>query len=74
MSIVVYSTKKCGQCTMTYRQLEQHSLPYEVVDVSEDQETMQKLREMGFRQLPVVVAGERSWNGFRPDMIRALAA
>ena len=28
--------------------------------------------DQGFRQLPVVVAGETSWSGFRPDMINRL--
>ena len=32
------------------------------------------LRAQGFRQLPVVVAGDTSWSGFRPDMINRLAA
>ena len=26
----------------------------------------------GFRQLPVVIAGDLSWSGFRPDMINRL--
>ena len=30
------------------------------------------LRAQGFRQLPVVIAGETSWSGFRPDMINRL--
>jgi glutaredoxin-like protein NrdH len=30
------------------------------------------LREQGFRQLPVVIAGETRWSGFRPDMINRL--
>ncbi|EHC34296.1 Glutaredoxin-like protein NrdH [Salmonella enterica subsp. enterica serovar Alachua str. R6-377] len=30
------------------------------------------LRAQGFRQLPVVMAGDLSWSGFRPDMINRL--
>jgi glutaredoxin-like protein NrdH len=37
-------------------------------------EAADTLRAQGFRQLPVVVAGETSWSGFRPDMINRLAA
>jgi glutaredoxin-like protein NrdH len=74
MTVVVYSTQKCGQCKMTYKDLERHNVNYEVIDVSGDEDMMSKLRDMGFKQFPVVMAGEESWNGFRPDKIRALAA
>lgn len=74
MTVVVYSTQKCGQCKMTYKDLERHNVNFEVVDVSGDEDMMNKLRDMGFKQFPVVMAGEESWNGFRPDKIRALAA
>jgi glutaredoxin-like protein NrdH len=74
MTVVVYSTQKCGQCKMTYKDLERHNVNYEVIDVSGDENMMGKLREMGFKQFPVVMAGEESWNGFRPDKIKALAA
>ena len=30
------------------------------------------MRAQGFRQLPVVIAGDLSWSGFRPDMINRL--
>lgn len=74
MSVVVYSTQKCGQCKMTYKDLERHNVNFEVIDVSGDEDMMNKLRDMGFKQFPVVMAGEESWNGFRPDKIKALAA
>lgn len=73
-SVTVYSTPKCGQCSMTYKALERAKVDYEVVDLSQDAEMMQKLRDMGFKQVPVVMAGEDVWNGFRPDKISALAA
>jgi glutaredoxin-like protein NrdH len=28
---------------------------------------------LGYRQVPVVVAGETHWAGFRPDMINGLS-
>ena len=35
-------------------------------------EAAEALRAQGFRQLPVVIAGDLSWSGFRPDMINRL--
>lgn len=74
MSVVVYSTPKCGQCSMTYKALERAKVEFEVVDLSLDADMMEKLRGMGFKQVPVVMAGEEMWHGFRPDKISALAA
>lgn len=74
MTVVVYSTPKCGQCSMTYKALERANVDFEVIDLSQDADMMAKLREMGFKQVPVVMAGEEMWHGFRPDKISALAA
>jgi glutaredoxin-like protein NrdH len=35
---------------------------------------MAAVMAMGYRQAPVVVAGEAHWAGFRPDMIGQLAS
>lgn len=73
MSITVYSKPACVQCTATTRALDRQGLEYDVVDVSADAEAFALVQELGYRQVPVVIAGERHWAGFRPDMISALA-
>lgn len=73
MSITVYSKPACVQCVATYRALDQRGLSYEVIDLSEDDDAMEKVTALGYRQVPVVVAGDQHWAGFRPDMIGALA-
>ncbi|MFC3072201.1 glutaredoxin-like protein NrdH [Shinella pollutisoli] len=73
MSITVYSKPACVQCTATTRALDRQGIDYTVVDVSEDADAFALVRDLGYRQVPVVVAGERHWAGFRPDMISALA-
>lgn len=73
MSITVYSKPACVQCTATTRALDRKGLAYSVVDISEDTEAYARVTEMGYRQVPVVVAGDAHWAGFRPDMIGALA-
>ncbi|EAU44701.1 MULTISPECIES: glutaredoxin-like protein NrdH [Salipiger] len=74
MSIIVYSKPACVQCTATTRALDARGLPYDVVDLTEDAEAMARVTELGYRQAPVVIAGEDHWSGFRPDMIGALAS
>jgi glutaredoxin-like protein NrdH len=69
MSITVYSKPACVQCTATTRALDRKGLDYNVVDISSDAAAYARVEEMGYRQVPVVVAGDQHWAGFRPDMI-----
>ena len=73
MTITVYSKPACVQCTATTRALDRQGIDYTVVDVSSDAEAYGLVQNLGYRQVPVVVAGEQHWAGFRPDMISALA-
>lgn len=74
MTITVYSKPACVQCTATIRALEARGLAYDVVDLTEDAEAMARVTGLGYRQAPVVMAGEMHWAGFRPDRIATLAA
>ncbi|HWT58644.1 MAG TPA: glutaredoxin-like protein NrdH [Rhizobium sp.] len=73
MSVTVYSKPACVQCTATYRALDRLGVDYDIVDLSEDAEALDRVRSLGYMQAPVVIAGERHWAGFRPDMISALS-
>ncbi|WP_346798763.1 glutaredoxin-like protein NrdH [Halomonas sp. Bachu 37] len=73
MKIKIYSKPACVQCTATYRALDKQGLDYTVVDLMEDPTAQTTVEALGYRQLPVVVAGEEHWAGFRPDRIQALA-
>lgn len=70
--IVVYSKPACMQCTATTRELERKGIPFKYVDLSEDLEAVSTIKSLGYAQVPVVVAGEQHWSGFRPDKIRTL--
>jgi glutaredoxin-like protein NrdH len=75
MEVVVYSTPSCVQCKQTYRELDKKGIAYKVVDLSEDEAAMSRVRGLGFSQAPVVEAGDDNmWAGFRPDLIKKLAA
>jgi glutaredoxin-like protein NrdH len=73
MSVTVYSKPACVQCTATYRALDRLGVDYDIVDISQDAEALDRVRSLGYMQAPVVIAGERHWAGFRPDMISALS-
>lgn len=73
MSITVYSKPACVQCTATTRALDHRGIDYTVIDVSEDAQAFALVQGLGYRQVPVVIAGDQHWAGFRPDMISTLA-
>lgn len=73
MSIIIYTRNDCVQCHATKRAMESRGVAFEMVNVDQVPEAADTLRKQGFRQLPVVVAGETSWSGFRPDMINRLS-
>ena len=72
MRITIYTRNDCVQCHATKRAMESRGFEFEMVNLDLVPEAVDELREMGFRQLPVVVAGETCWSGFRPDMINRL--
>ena len=73
MTITVYSKPACVQCTATTRALDARGINYNIIDLTEDTEAMEMVVSLGYRQAPVVVAGEAHWAGFRPDMIGRLS-
>ncbi len=70
--ITVYSKPNCQQCEMTKNLLNSKGAKYLVVDISQDQEAYSRIIELGYRQVPVVVAGEHHWSGFKPGSIHAI--
>lgn len=72
MVVTVYSKPSCVQCTATYRALDQKGVNYEIVDLTQDEVAFDTVRNLGYMQVPVVVAGEEHWAGFQPDRISSL--
>lgn len=73
MSVTVYSKPACVQCTATTRALDAKGVAYDVIDLTQDNAAMIRVTDLGYRQAPVVVAGDDHWSGFRPDRIAGLA-
>lgn len=74
MTVTVYSKPACVQCTATTRALDAKGISYTVIDLTKDAESMALVTSLGYRQAPVVMAGDTHWAGFRPDRIAAIAA
>ena len=72
MSVTVYTKPACVQCNATYRALDKRGIDYQVVDVTEDAAALEKIKELGYMQAPVVITEQDHWSGFRPDKIAEL--
>lgn len=59
---------------MTARTLDRQGVAYEAIDVSQNPAAAAQLQAWGYRQVPVVHAGDEHWSGFRPDRLAALSA
>lgn len=68
-SITLYSKPACPACFATERALKKQAIVFNTVDISLDAEAYAHVIKMGHRSAPVVVFGDQSWSGFRPDMI-----
>lgn len=75
MKITVWTKSHCSQCVMTKSLLRREGLKYEEADLESNPEQLQKFKDAGLLQAPIVVLGHdgRSWAGFRPDLIEELA-
>lgn len=73
MTVTVYSKPSCVQCSSSYRALDSKGIDYEVVDMSQDADALERVKALGYLQAPVVITDEDHWSGFRPDKIAELA-
>lgn len=71
--VTLLSKDSCVQCTATKRALDNAGVEYEELNMSNDPAALQRAKDLGFLQAPVVIppTGE-PWSGFIPDRIKAL--
>ncbi|MFA3762139.1 glutaredoxin-like protein NrdH [Yersinia sp. 2538 StPb PI] len=72
MSIIIYSKPDCVQCNATYRAFDKQGISYQTIDLTADLQALNHVKSLGYQQVPVIIAGNEHWSGFRPDKINAL--
>ncbi|MFW5393074.1 glutaredoxin-like protein NrdH [Yersinia sp. 2544 StPb PI] len=72
MSIIIYSKPDCVQCNATYRAFDKQGISYQKIDLTADLQALNHVKSLGYQQVPVIIAGNEHWSGFRPDKINAL--
>lgn len=74
MSVTVITMPNCTACKASIRVLNNLGITYSTIDITENPDMLDKIKNMGHAQAPVIIAGDESWSGFRPDRIKELAA
>ena len=70
--VIVYSKTACGKCVFTKKWLESKGIPYEEKRTDLDEDARKEVIEMGYQELPVVVAGNEHWSGYQPEKLEEL--
>ncbi|BCA86374.1 hypothetical protein EsVE80_18970 [Enterococcus saigonensis] len=74
MTITLFSKNNCMQCKMTKRFLTENHVSFNEINIDEEPNALNFLKEQGFKSVPVTTAGETTIIGFRPDQLRSLAS
>lgn len=73
MRIIIYTKDRCVQCDATKNALNRAGVAYQLINLDAEPDALAHLKTLGYRQVPVVMAGEEHWSGFRPDKLARLA-
>lgn len=70
-TVRVYTKPDCRQCDATKRRLTDKGIEFTTEDLT-DEGNLTAAKALGHSSAPVVVVGEESWAGYRPDLIDEL--
>lgn len=63
MTVTVYSKDKCQQCKGVKRWLKSNGIAFNEINVSEQPEYIQEVKDLGFTSLPVVKSDDLVFSG-----------
>ena len=71
--IKVYTKPNCQQCNFTKNFINNNGIEAEFIDVTQDEEALSYIKNLGYNTMPVVYVDENThWFGFRPDELEKL--
>ncbi|MHA3903657.1 glutaredoxin family protein [Castellaniella sp. WN] len=74
MAITVYSKPNCPQCELTKRDMDILGIEYETVDLTQRQDQLERLIDLGHRSAPVVETDRGTWSGYDQEKIKGLVS
>ena len=70
----MYSQPNCMPSRAPVRKLNALGAPFTKVDVSQNDEALNRILDLGYQQTPVIVVGDEHWGGYSPDKLAWAAA
>ncbi|NYT75415.1 NrdH-redoxin [Alcaligenaceae bacterium] len=74
MAVTVYSKPNCPQCDLTKRDMDILGIEYETIDITLQQDHLERLSSLGFRSAPVVETDQDTWSGYDAAKIKGLVS
>ena len=78
MKITLYTAPGCGPCLATKHAMSLRGIPFDLVDLRDDPDAMERVKALGYRSAPVVVVEDgdsvQHWTGFQLDLLTDLCA
>ncbi|HEU1604226.1 TPA: glutaredoxin-like protein NrdH [Streptococcus pneumoniae] len=71
--VTVYSKNNCVQCKMTKRFLDSNNVSYREINLDEQPEYVDQIKELGFSAAPVIQTPTEVFSGFQPGKLKQLA-
>lgn len=72
--ITVYSAPGCRHCTTTKDFLKNNNRDFHEVNVAENPEVIDSLKEKNFKQFPVVITDNDEWSGHNEEKLSSLVS
>jgi glutaredoxin-like protein NrdH len=73
-TITVYTKPQCTNCEKTKKLFDSLGVKYNTIDMLQDKSALSTVKNLGYREAPVVLTPTDGWGGYKEDKIRALAA
>ncbi|MFK8029752.1 MAG: glutaredoxin family protein [Gammaproteobacteria bacterium] len=70
--VTLYSTSWCGYCKKVRRTLTKHEIPFQELDIEQNESANQTFQQLGGRGVPVVTIGDRVVHGYNYSRLREL--
>lgn len=67
--VTIYTKPNCVDCQRTKLAFAEAGIEYEEIDLFTNRDALAKIKELGFRNAPVIITDTDSWSGYRPDKI-----
>ncbi|WP_456275125.1 glutaredoxin family protein [Bacillus sp. AK128] len=70
--VIVYTSNDCVECTYVKKMLEEVGVPFQVRNITEQEQYKQEVEKFGFLGVPVTVVGDTAIKGFTLELVELI--